>query len=75
MRTRRHLVVEDEALVVERRQDRLPEGDRIQVVVERSNGVHAVHRSTLAQQTVAVEYVPKVRVLHVAGDSLGRPLL
>ena len=56
-------------------QGRLPDDDRIQVVIDRSNGVHVVAVLAFTQQGLAVEFVSKVPVLHVAGHSLGRPLL
>ena len=76
VRAGRHHVVEDEPLVVVRRQGRLPDGHREEtVVVCWANGVHRVSHPTLAQQTGAVEIVFEVSVPHVPSHTLRRLLL
>ena len=76
VRAGRHHVVEDEPLVVVRRQGRLPEGHREEaVIVCWANGVHRVSHPTLAQQTGAVEIVFEVSVPHVPSHALRRLLL
>ena len=71
-----HHVVEDEPLVVLRRQGRLPEGHREEtVVVCWANGVHRVSHPTLTQQTGAVEIVFEVSVPHVPSHALRRLLI
>ena len=68
--------VEDEPLVVVRRQGRLPDDDGEEaVVVCWANGVHRVSHPTLTQQTGAVEIVFEVSVPHVPSHALRRLLL
>ena len=71
-----HHVVEDEPLVIVRRQGRLPDDDGEEtVIVCWANGVHRVSHPTLTQQTGAVEIVFEVSVPHVPSHALRRLLL